>query len=124
MLDLETQRLTQYSTEKIEERDGQLSLEGRIDVSSMAKTLEQMSVAQRLGIPAYLTVDLEVRGDNTSRESLKTGKDSTSTKETPGNDRNHTGGAKGKEATTNDDGNEATGDEDDDLDAWLDSVIT
>lgn len=121
MLDLETQRMTQYLVEKVEESDGQLSLK-EIDVSAMGKALDGLSLAQRLGVPAYLTANLEVRGENTSRTAPKANGGLISSKETPLGKESESA-SKPEEAATNNDKHAAGGD-DDDLDAWLDSVIT
>lgn len=130
MLELETQRLSQYSTEKLEKsRDGQPLLKG-INMSSMGKALDQLSVAQRLGIPAHLTVDLEVRDVNISSSvapQSEKDKDSAHIQESTGNESDAASKRTGEQGSVADDmkdDNEATGGEVDDLDAWLDSVIT
>lgn len=122
MLDLETQKLTQYPAEKVEQIDEGRVLFSGVNLSAMGKALDSLSVADRLRIPAYLTVDLEVKRETSPQVSSKTDVDksaSRSADDVP--DKIH-------EATTiTKEGNEeshGSGDEDEDLDSWLDSVIT
>ena len=133
LLDLETQTLPQYSENEENEDDQQL-VKG-INVSSMGKALDQLSVAQRLGIPSYLTVDLEVKDVNSSW-ALKDGKGKSNeidssplTRQVRARQENDVAEPHPSDnnagvnhvPTKEDDG--STGNEDD-LDAWLDSVIT
>jgi len=122
MLSLETQRVSQYS-EKVEDNaDGQQLVKG-INMSAMGKALNQLSVAQRLRIPAYLSVDLEFRDANSTEP--KRGNEPSETceksplaaKQTEDDDKET-----GKEDPTMNDDDSGGGE--DDLDAWLDSVIT
>lgn len=123
MLDLETQKLTQYPAEKVEQIDKRRELFSGVNLSAMGKALESLSVADRLGIPAYLTADLEVRGARSTQVSLQTDVDKSASRFSADDvpDEIH-------EATTitKEDNEEShgTGDEDEDLDSWLDSVIT
>lgn len=123
MLDLETHKLPQYSETKEEgdHSDGFLLVGGAIDLSKMGKALDKLSVAERLGIPSYLTTELEVR--DTSRKEIndlsaasvhKQGDVLSSTSPVDDEERK-------QEVLAGDEDDSKRGD--DDLDAWLDSVI-
>lgn len=117
MLELETQRLTQYPAEKVEQTDEGHEFFRGVDLSAMGKALDNLSVADRLGIPTYLTVDLEVKGVRPAQVSLNADKSAS----------HSTFRGKIQEApliTKDDIESQGTGDEDEDLDSWLDSVIT
>ena len=128
MLNLETQKLPQYMySETVEtEAVGQERAKG-ISVKQMGKALDQLSVSQRLGIPSYLTLDLEVR-DVSNRSMPSQGgnvnKPPVSTQE-PCIHRDETdeGAVENNREVPAKDEKDAT-DREDDLDAWLDSVIT
>lgn len=122
MLNLETQKLPQYSENAVEDFGG---------LHDMGKALDQLSVAERLGIPAYLTVDLEV-GENKNKmkdekvpslDTRKTNNKSAdaASKQTRDENEARTGDPPSNKTTNK---NDSSGDEEDDLDAWLDTVIT
>ena len=121
MLDLETQRLTQYPVEKVEQTEEGQEFFGGVNLSAMGKALNSLSVADRLGIPAYLTVDLEVKDLKSAQASLKTDVDESSSRSALPDKKEI------QQATTitnEDNKSHGTDDEDEDLDSWLDSVIT
>jgi len=126
LLDLETQRLPQYYSEKLENENNGQDLAKGISLSAMGKALDQLSEAQRLGVPAHLTVDLEVRDTTNSNVVSKGIQDenatvtATRTEETR-EDKSDEGV---EHHPSSNDNNDAEGADEDNLDAWLDSVIT
>lgn len=101
LLDLETKRIPHYSEKPTEEES--LLLKG-LNLVSMGKALAQLSVAERLRIPARLTVDLEVRNVG-SKDRFSSDPD-------------------GEKVENNVSENlDVKDDAEDDLDAWLDTVI-
>jgi len=129
LLDLETQKLPQYVEKTEDENDGQQLVNG-INMSALGKALDRLSVAQRLKIPAYLTVDLEV---TSSRVATKGGKGMSNEVDNPPaslETRDESGLTAEKQDSDNkadqdptNDAKDADGNEDD-LDTWLDSVIS
>jgi hypothetical protein len=101
LLDLETARLPHFSENTSEEES--LLLKG-INLVSMGKALAQLSVAERLRIPARLTVDLEDRSVGSK-------------------DRVSSHPVDGKVKNTVSENLDVKDDAEDDLDAWLDTVI-
>jgi hypothetical protein len=105
LLNLETSTLLQYSEKPTEEES---FLVKEINLSTMGKALAQLSVAQRLSIPAHLTVDLEVK-------SVPQGPKDLLSFDGPDDEK--------VEKTGSENVLDVKDDADDDLDAWLDTVI-
>lgn len=113
LLHLETSGLLPQYSEKLTEDDESSLLVKEINLSSMGKTLAQLSVAQRLSIPARLTVDLEVRS---AREESHP-KHPLSCNNDPVDEKADKTGSSGNVLVDVED------DAEDDLGAWLDTVI-
>jgi hypothetical protein len=121
LLHLETSGLLPQYSEKLTEDDDESSsllFVKEINLSSMGKTLAQLSVAERLSIPARLTVDLEVR--SVREESHP--KHPLSCNNDPVDEKVDKTGSSGNELVDVED-DDAEDDDDDDLGAWLDTVI-
>ena len=97
------------------------SFSGGVNLSAMGKALDSLSVADRLGIPAYLTVDLEVKDVRSAQVSLKTDVDESASRSALPDKKEI---QEAPTITKEDNESHGTGDEDEDLDSWLDSVIT
>lgn len=112
--------------ENVENESVSQQLVKGIDMSAMGRALDQLSVSQRLGIPSYLTVDLEVKGVISNKASKDDGKGKSKAAESSSvtsgtlQDSDENEGAS-QVPVGEEDG--STGSEDD-LDSWLDSVIT
>jgi hypothetical protein len=99
----------------------------------MGRTLDQALVAERLRIPAYLTVNLETRDANITKVTMKTSKglsaahatNAVRVDESAGDSALGANEEKDETRITNNDKElQGTSGEDEDLDSWLESVIT
>lgn len=121
MLDLETRKQYYSSSKTVTvEEDTFVGGKNRIDISKMGKALDRLSVAERLSIPAYLTVDLEVRESKKGDADL-----STSSARDMESKQAFTNVESAADGAIKDSSEETKTERDeDDLDTWLDTVIT